>query len=101
MVTVIDRSRLDEIRKNLNLLGNKESSFLRVELLFYDALSIARSYGNDLQLNALLAALKNVQHNAYEKTKEVCKSSQRKERLIHQFIVQFKKAISMNAMIKG
>lgn len=94
MVTVTDRSRLVAIRKSLDILGSKESSFLRVELLFFDALSIARAYGNDLHVNTILASLKNVQQGAYEKTKEVCKTSQQKERLIRQFIVQFKKSIS-------
>lgn len=99
MITVVDRGRFDEIRKSLDILGNKESAFLRVELLFYEALSMARAYGTDLQLNSLLAALKNVQQNTYEGTKEVCRTSQQKEKLIRKFIVQFKKAISANQAV--
>lgn len=98
MVNTIHKSRLDEIRRNLDLLGCKEGAFLKVELLFYEALSIAKSYGNDLQTNDLLTALRNVQTDAYEKTKEVCRTSQQKERLIRQFIVHFKKAIASKMM---
>jgi len=94
LITTPDRKRLDAIRKDLGLLGNKESSFLKVELLFYEALNLAKSYGENAQLNTLLASLRHVQVDAYEKTKEVCRTSAQKERLIRQFIVQFKRAIA-------
>lgn len=93
-ITPADRKRFDAIRKQLDLLGNRESTFLQVELLFFEALNIAKTYGDDVQANALLAAFRNVQAGAYEKTREACKTSAQKERLIRQFTVQFKKALA-------
>lgn len=94
LITTTDKKRLDAIRKDLGILGSRESTFLRVELLFYEALTLAKNYGENAQMNTLLGELRKVQAGAHEKTKEICRTSVQKERLIHQFIVQFKKAIS-------
>jgi len=99
LITTPDRKRFDAIRKSLDMLGNRESSFLQVELLFYEALNLAKAYGENVQMNSLLAALRNVQLGAYEKTKEACRTSAQKERLIRQFIIQFKKAIASKSVL--
>ncbi|HWJ26509.1 MAG TPA: hypothetical protein VNS32_08195 [Flavisolibacter sp.] len=91
-----DQRRFEEIKKTLSLLGAKESTFLQVELLFYEALSISREYGHDLSSNHFLAKLKQVQNNEYEKTKERTKKSTQREQNIRRFITQFKKALSLN-----
>ncbi|MGZ3880592.1 MAG: hypothetical protein ACXVBF_04610, partial [Flavisolibacter sp.] len=60
MITSISnahRQRFEEIRKNLQLLGNKESQFVKIELLFFEVLSIAKSYGEDPEQNSFLARL--------------------------------------------
>jgi hypothetical protein len=94
LITTPDKGRLEEIRKTLSILGCKEGTFLKVELLFYEALTIAKGYGENVQFNKLLASLRDVQSGVYQATKEVCKTSSQKERLIRKFVVQFKKAIS-------
>jgi hypothetical protein len=87
------KRRLEEIRKEVTLIGSKESAFLKVELLFYEALSIAREYGNDARENPLLDDLKSVQESAYGKTNELYKKSSQREVSIRRFIVRFKKVL--------
>jgi len=99
LITIPDQKRFQAIRKNLDMLGSKESTFLKVELLFYEALNMAKTYGENTHINELLAALRNVQLGTYEKTKSVCKTRAQKERLIHQFMVQFKRAIAGKSML--
>ena len=81
LITTADRKRFDAIRKDLDMLGSRESTFLKVELLFYEALNMAKTYEANVQLNTLLAALRQVQVGAYEKTKEVCRTSTQKNGL--------------------
>ena len=90
------RQRLEEIRKSLQMLGCKESQFIKIELLFFEALTISRTYGDDPGQNTLLAALKNVQHDQYEKTKAVTKKAGQRELFIHRFVVSFRKVLSGN-----
>src|SRR5687768_16959540 len=99
LITSPDKSRLEEIRKTLTMLGYRESAFLKVELLFYEALTLAKAYGDNLQINGLLASLRNVQAGIYQETKAVFKTSTQKERIIRKFIVEFKKAISCKVTV--
>jgi len=94
------KKRLEEIRKEVSLLGSKESAFLKVELLFYEALAIAREYGNDARENPLLEDLKKVQESVYEKTNELYKKSSQREISIRRFIVQFKKVLSPKKLLE-
>ena len=64
------RMRFNEIRQKLTSLGSKESVFVTIELLFYEALAIARTYGEDPG-NNLLADLNQVYAEEYQATKEV------------------------------
>lgn len=80
----------EETKKNLTTIGAKESSFIKIELLFYDAIHIARSYGENVEENELLAALKQLQNNAYSETKIRYKKSTQQERIIKRFINQLK-----------
>jgi hypothetical protein len=89
-----DRQRFEEIRKNLQELGNKESQFVKVELLFFEVLSIAKTYGEHPEQNTLLAALKNLQHDQYEKTKLATRKATERELAIRRFIVALRKVLS-------
>jgi len=93
-ISITHRQRFEEIRKRLQLLGCRESEFLKVELLFYEALSISKSYGEDPEQNALLASLKNVQHQQYEKTKVITRKAGQRELSIRRFVVSLRKALS-------
>jgi hypothetical protein len=93
-ITSLHKKRFQEIRKDLGLIGCKESSFLKVELLFYEALSISRTYGNDRLQNSLLAALKKVEEEAYVKANEKFHKSRQRETCIRRFIVQFKNVLT-------
>jgi len=93
-ISTIHRQRFEEIRKNLQTLGCKESQFLKIELLFFEALDISRTYGDDPAQNALFAALKNVQHDQYEKTKAVTRKVGQREIFIRRFVVSLRKVLS-------
>lgn len=96
-VSATHRERLHAISKTLRVLGNKESEFLKIELLFFEALDISRTYTDDLTQNTLLAALKNVQNEEYQKTKIATRKASERESAIRRFIVSFRKAISETA----
>ncbi|MGZ3839857.1 MAG: hypothetical protein ACXVMS_18285 [Flavisolibacter sp.] len=89
--------RFEEIKRNLGLLGCKESSFIKVELLFFEALTISRTYGEDMHVNPLLRALKDLQYGPYEKTKEVTRKPAQREIVIKKFIVKLKQVLSPHA----
>jgi hypothetical protein len=89
------KARLDEIKKRLKEIGSKESAFIGVEILFYEAIAISRNYGDDQNENQLLAALKKLEANQYKSTKEFFKKSKQREIVIRSFIVQFKTILSM------
>lgn len=78
------------------MLGCKESQFLKIELLFFEVLAISRAYGDDPGKNRLLAALKNVQHDQYEKTKVPTKKAGERELSIRRFVIRLRKVLSGN-----
>jgi hypothetical protein len=93
-ISDIHRKRFEEIRKGLQTLGYKESGFVKVELLFFEVLDIAKNYGEDLAQNYLLAELKNLQHDQYEKTKIATKKASERELAIRRFVVALRKILS-------
>lgn len=88
------QQRLEEIRKDLQALGSKESEFLKIELLFFEALTIAREYGDDPSENHLLAALKIVQQDEYEKTRAATRKAGQRELSIRKFVISLRKVLS-------
>ena len=93
--------RLEEIRKNLAAIGPKEGTFIKVELLFFDALSLAREYGEDENANDLLAALRKLQANQYHDTKALHKKSSQREQVIKRFISQLKTVLSTSIKVQN
>jgi ABC-type transport system involved in cytochrome c biogenesis ATPase subunit len=93
-ITSTHQQRFEEIRKGLRALGCRESQFIKVELLFFEVLAISRTYGDDITQNTLLAALKNVQHDQYEKTKIITKKAGQREVSIRRFVVSLRKILS-------
>jgi hypothetical protein len=89
------RKRFEEIRKSLRELGCKESGFVKIELLFFEVLTIAKVYGEDAHQNSLLAALKNLQNDQYEKTKVATRKASEREALIRRFTVGLRKILSV------
>ena len=75
VITVDHKKRFDEIKKRLTELGHKESSFVQVELLFYEVLSIAKGYGDDQKDNFLLYDMRRLQGDAYQNTKQLFKKN--------------------------
>jgi|GEM_PF-1044661 len=88
------KSLFEETKKNLTVIGAKENTFLKVEIIFYDMLGIARTYGDDIAANKLLAALKQLQVNEYQQTRALFKKSSQRERVIRRFITQLKSILS-------
>lgn len=93
-VSHIHRQRLEEVRKNLQVLGYKESRFIKIELLFFEVLNISKTYGEDPEQNSLLASLKYLQHDQYEKTKIATKKARERESAIRRFVVALRKVLS-------
>ena len=93
-ISTAHQQRLEEIRKDLQSLGYKESQFLKIELLFFEVLTISRTYGNDLEQNRLLAELKTVQHDQYEKTKAHTRKAGQRELSIRRFVISLRKVLS-------
>ena len=85
-----DKQRFEEIRKSISEIGPKESSFIRVEQLFYEAINISRNYGNDVSSNKLLALFKALEADHYQNTKAHFRKSSQREQVIKRFINQFK-----------
>ena len=84
------KQKFEEIRKSLHIIGAREGNFVKIELLFYEAITIAREYGDDVSDNALLAALKRVQADEYQQTKALFRKSVQRERVIRRFISSFR-----------
>jgi DNA-binding NarL/FixJ family response regulator len=93
-ITSTHKTRLDEIKKQLTLIGARESSFTRIELLFYESLSISRAYGESFLDNSFLANLKQLQAEQYQSTKAYFKKSSQREIAIKKFITRLKSIIS-------
>src|SRR5687767_13490334 len=86
-----DKQRFEEIRKSIVEIGHKESSFVRIEQLFYEAITIARNHGNDIADNKLLALFKQLEESEYyQKTKAHFRKSSQREQAIRRFSNQFK-----------
>jgi len=93
------KQQFEDIKNNLAILGAKESHFIKVELLFFEAITIARTYGNDVAGNPLLAALKQLQANQYQETKALFRKSVQRERVIRRFISSLKSTLTAAAKI--
>jgi hypothetical protein len=93
-IDVADKNRFEEIKRQLLQIGSKESEFIRVELLFYEALTISRHYGEELAENKLLAALKHLEANEYGATRQKFIKSKQMEKVIRQFISEFKNVLT-------
>ena len=88
------RQQFEEMRKRLAAIGSKEGNFIKVELLFYDAITVARQYGGDEKENHLLAALKQLQANQYQQTKALFRKSTQREKVIGRFINELKNILT-------
>ena len=90
-----DKQRFEEIRKSITAIGPKESAFIRVEQLFYEAINISRNYGNDVAENKLLAMFKDLEADHYQNTKAHFKKSSQREQVIKRFINHFKIVLAL------
>jgi hypothetical protein len=94
VLSVEHKKQFEQIKRDLVLIGARESNFLKVELLFYDAMKLAREYGDEVEENGLLAAFKHLQANEYQQTKALFNKSIQRERVIRRFINSFKSVLS-------
>ena len=90
-----DKQRFEEIRKSITEIGPKESAFIRIEQLFYEAINISRNYGNDVAENKLLALFKNLEADHYQNTKAHFRKSSQREQVIKRFINHFKMVLAV------
>lgn len=96
------RKRFEEIRIKLHVLGCRESEFLKIELLFFEVIAISKSYGENIAENNLLAALKNIQHDQYQKTQLATHKPAERELFIRRFTVSLRKLLSnSNKLVFG
>jgi len=85
-----DKQRFEEIRKSITEIGSKESAFIRIEQLFYEAINISRNYGNNVDDNKLLGLFKDLEADHYKNTKAHFRKSSQREQVIKRFINHFK-----------
>lgn len=88
------RDELERMKKQLSVLGSREGNFINVEILFYEAITLARTLNDDDQENKLLAALKQIQATEYRSAKELYPRSTMKEKAIRKFMSRFKNALA-------
>lgn len=88
------KHRFGEMVKSLSTIGSHEGSFVKIELLFFEALEIARSYGEEPFSNSLLQSLNDLRDDGYRKTNEHFKKRSQRELCIRRFISQFRRVIS-------
>lgn len=86
--------QLEEMKKSLIVNGSKEENFLKVELLFFESMRLARTYGDDMDDNGFLAALKNLQAGPYQETQMKYNKSIQREKVIRKFANQLKAVFS-------
>lgn len=93
-ITIEHKKQFEDTKRLLSSIGPKEENFLKIELLFFDAIRVARTYGDDPAENQLLAALKQLQGKQYQETQTKFKKSVQRERVIRQFINQLRTILS-------
>ena len=89
-ITDSHKKRFEEIRKLVIETGSKETTFIKVEQLFYEAMNISRGYGNDIETNKLLALFKKIEANEYHNTTALFRKGSKREQVIKRFINEFK-----------
>jgi hypothetical protein len=89
--------QLVEIRKKLSVFGSKEASFINVELLFYESLTLARNNSDDPLAAELLSDLKYLETTLYKNARELYLKTNQKEVAIRRFMVQFKLILANSA----
>ena len=90
IISSADKHFFEDAKKRLTQFGSKECNFLKVELLFYETLQVARHYGSNPAENDLLAALKQLQLVGFAEAKTKCSKVAAQERLIKRFVGQFR-----------
>lgn len=95
-ITKVHKDQFREMQKRVSVIGHKESTFTSIEVLFYEALTIARSYGSQ-ESNPLLAELKKIEENEYRQTTELFRKSAQREKVIRRFIMKFRGFLSASA----
>lgn len=93
-ITPHHKKQFEEMKKSLVAIGAKEGNFIKVEILFYDAITVARTYGEDPSENPLLAAFKDLQANQYQDTKALFNKNTQRERVIRRFIGSFRTVLT-------
>lgn len=93
-ISLEHKRQFEEMKKSLTSIGTKEGNFIKVEILFYDAIAVARTYGDDETENGLLAAFKQLQANQYQQTKALFKKSTQRENVIRRFCNSLKSVLT-------
>lgn len=82
------------MRKIILETGSKETTFSKIEQLFYEAMNISRSYGNEVSENKLLALFKKLEAEQYQMTTALFKKGSKREQAIKRFTNQFKSVLN-------
>ena len=94
-LTEAHKKSIDLAIRRIRTLSSCESSFIQLELVYYDVLSIARLYGNEINENAMLAGLKQIECNEYKYAQERFKSSSQKVNAIQKFRMAIIRELSL------
>lgn len=85
---------IDEAIRKIRFMSSEESSFIQLELLYYNVLSIARAYGNNINENPMLAGLKHIEGKEYKNAQERFKTCSQKVIAIQKFRMAIKRELS-------
>jgi hypothetical protein len=88
------QQQLESLRKKLVGIESKESNFLKIELVFYEAMDAARLQGDNPEENELLTALKHLQAGVYQDTKKRFKKTTQQDQVIRKFANQLKSILA-------
>src|SRR5687767_7397248 len=88
------QQQLESLRKRLIGIEAKEGNFLKIELLFYEAMDAARLQGDNPDENELLNALKQLQAGVYQDTKKRFKKTTQQDQVIRKFANQLKSILA-------
>ena len=95
VISHTDHQKLSELLQKLRQTGNQEHVFVKVEMIFYEVLNMASSYGTDVNNNNLLLPLKQLKQNEYQDTKGFFRKSSQRERAIQRFIHRLKSLLTI------
>lgn len=98
ILSIEHKERFLAIKNQLSQLGNRESVFVRIELMFFEVLQIAHTYGD--ASNTVLFSLKQLEREQYAACTAAFHKASQKEKAILKFTTELKNILRRAATKK-